>query len=509
MNQNTTDHAKTAALYIRVSTEKQEELSPESQKDKLLEYALQNGYYVPAEYIFWEIGISGRKADKRPEFQRMIGIAKDKSHPFDAILVWKFSRFARNQEESIVYKSMLKKDNVDVISVSEYICEDVFGKLIERIIEWMDEYYSIRLSGDVFRGMHKKAELGGYQASPPLGYKIAVKGEPPIIDAANAEIVKSIFRMYVEERMSIYSIAARLNELGLTTKSGKPFQKRSVAYMLNNIHYCGYIRWNVTNNTTKQRKDETEWIVTKGNFEPIISEKIYNAAKERLQNEHPPRKSKPVYQQKHWLSGMVKCSSCGRSLTIGSVTKGSPEKKYFYLQCYGYQKGLCNVSHHVSLLKIESVILDAIKTTYKVENFEYEMVNKKPESTLYQELLLSQLKKLEEKEARSKQAYLEGVDSLNEYKETKLLLQTERNRLSSMKNEMSSIEMGGVEMNGSDKQKDLNKISQEQIKDVYSVLTSETFSNDEKANALRKIIHKIVFQKNRNQIDLYFLYDDR
>ncbi len=61
---------------------------------------------------------------KRPEFQKMIALAKQPSHPIDVILVWKFSRFARNQEESIVYKSMLKKDNVDVISVSEPLIED-------------------------------------------------------------------------------------------------------------------------------------------------------------------------------------------------------------------------------------------------------------------------------------------------------------------------------------------------------------------------------------------------
>ena len=78
----------------------------------------------------------------------MIAEAKSKEHPFDVILVWKYSRFARNQEESIVYKSMLKRENVDVISVSEPISDDPFGSLIERIIEWMDEYYSIRLSGE-------------------------------------------------------------------------------------------------------------------------------------------------------------------------------------------------------------------------------------------------------------------------------------------------------------------------------------------------------------------------
>lgn len=135
------------ALYIRVSTDKQEELSPDAQKRLLLDYAKKNKILVNPEHIFMENGISGRKAQKRPEFQKMISLAKAKPAPFQVILVWKFSRFARNQEESIVYKSMLKKQcGIDVVSTSEPLIDGPFGSLIERIIEWMDEYYSINLS---------------------------------------------------------------------------------------------------------------------------------------------------------------------------------------------------------------------------------------------------------------------------------------------------------------------------------------------------------------------------
>ena len=166
--------------YVRVSTEKQDELSPDSQAKLLKEYAHKNGIIILK--VFYEIGVSGRKAEKRPEFQKMIAQAKSADHPVDAILVWKFSRFARNQEESIVYKSLLKKKhNVDVISVSEPLVDGPFGSLIERIIEWMDEYYSIRLSGEVTRGMMDKARRGGYQARPPLGYRIIDRGKPPVI----------------------------------------------------------------------------------------------------------------------------------------------------------------------------------------------------------------------------------------------------------------------------------------------------------------------------------------
>ena len=183
---------KYAFGYVRVSTGKQDELSPDSQAKLLKDYAKSNGYVVSK--IFYEVGISGRKADKRPEFQKMISLAKSSDHPADAILVWKYSRFARNQEESIVYKSLLKKKhNVDVISVSEPLVDGPFGSLIERIIEWMDEYYSVRLSGEVTRGMKEKAERGGYQARPPLGYKIVTHKEPPVIVPEEAEIVKLIF----------------------------------------------------------------------------------------------------------------------------------------------------------------------------------------------------------------------------------------------------------------------------------------------------------------------------
>ena len=154
--------------YIRVSTHDQEELSPDSQERLIREYARANN--IVLLHIFIDPGISGRKADKRPQFKEMIANAKSKEHPVDVIIVWRFSRFARNQEESIVYKSLLKRIHVDVVSLSEPLIPGPFGKLIERIIEWMDEYYSIRLSEDVKRGMTENAYRGKYQTTAPFGY---------------------------------------------------------------------------------------------------------------------------------------------------------------------------------------------------------------------------------------------------------------------------------------------------------------------------------------------------
>ena len=123
----------------------------------------------------------------------MIALAKSEDPPFSEILVWKFSRFARNQEESIVYKSMLKKQcGINVISITEPLIEGPFGSLIERIIEWMDEYYSINLSGEVIRGMTEKAMRGGYQTTPSLGYASPGHGKPFEVVEKEAETVRYI-----------------------------------------------------------------------------------------------------------------------------------------------------------------------------------------------------------------------------------------------------------------------------------------------------------------------------
>ena len=108
-----------AAAYIRVSTDDQAELSPESQLVEIQKYARREGIVLLSDHIYVDAGISGKKADRRPEFQRMIAAAKS-NPPFSILLVWKFSRFARNQEESIFYKSILRsKCGVDVVSISE------------------------------------------------------------------------------------------------------------------------------------------------------------------------------------------------------------------------------------------------------------------------------------------------------------------------------------------------------------------------------------------------------
>lgn len=488
---------KTGALYIRVSTHMQDELSPDAQKRLLLEYAKANDILVSNDNIFIETGISGRKVDKRPEFQKMISLAKTKPAPFDSILVWKFSRFARNQEESIVYKSLLRKQcNIDVISVSEPLIDGPFGSLIERIIEWMDEYYSIRLSGEVTRGMTEKALRGGYQARPPLGYKIAVKGEPPVIVPEEAKIVRIIFEKYVYEKQGYFDIARYLNSLGYKTSHGKSFEARSIDYIIQNPTYCGMIRWNRTENETNRIKDKDEWIITEGHHEPIISKELFDAAQERYKSTYRPRGARPSSTYRHWLSGLLKCPHCGRTMIAKRVVKKSNGANYAYFTCYGYSKGKCLIPSNVSSLKLEPAVLSSLKEILdtKTLSFEYKVIEQ-TEQVDEKALLEEQLQQIALKEQRIKTAYREGIDTIEEYKHNREIIERERDEIQQKIYELESASR--------DETKD-KEVMLKKIQNVYEVVSSSDYTDQQKNEMLKTIVDKYVYDKENDTLNAYY-----
>ena len=146
-------------LYARVSSEKQAEkdLSIPAQLKALRKYALQRNWEILSEYI--DDAESARSVN-RPAFQEMITAAKKKDKPFDVILVWKLSRFTRNREDSIIYKSLLRKRGISLISLNEQIDDSAAGKLLEGMIEVIDEFYSANLAQDTMRGMKENVNRG-------------------------------------------------------------------------------------------------------------------------------------------------------------------------------------------------------------------------------------------------------------------------------------------------------------------------------------------------------------
>ena len=131
------------ALYGRVSSDRQDvDNSVAAQLRALRDYADKNGYMVYREYI--DEAESGRAAD-RPEFRKMIDEASKPEAPFREILVWKFSRFTRKREHAVAFKSMLRRKGIRVVSITEQAEDTATGRLLEGIIESVDEFYSENL----------------------------------------------------------------------------------------------------------------------------------------------------------------------------------------------------------------------------------------------------------------------------------------------------------------------------------------------------------------------------
>ncbi len=165
-------------LYARVSSDKQDvDLSISAQLRALRDYATRNDHQVVREFV--DEAETGRTT-ARPAFKEMISLARHPNKPFEQILVWKYSRFARSREDSIVYKAMLKKVGVQVVSINEPFDDTPTGRLLEAIIESLDEFYSDNLGEEVTRGMRESAARGFYLSSKaPYGYRKVKDGERP------------------------------------------------------------------------------------------------------------------------------------------------------------------------------------------------------------------------------------------------------------------------------------------------------------------------------------------
>lgn len=472
---------KTACGYIRVSTDKQEELSPDAQKRLLLDYCKKNNLSILNQHIFIENGISGKKADKRPEFQKMIGMAKSKEHPFDVILVWKFSRFARNQEESIVYKSLLKKNNVEVVSVSEPLIDGPFGSLIERIIEWMDEYYSIRLAGEVIRGMSEKAMRGGYQSTLPLGYSMNKVTGIPDINPEEAEVVKLIFSKYVSG-MTGLEICRELNTLGYRTKKGKMFEYRTINYILQNPFYVGKVRWNRQKHDDHTIRDKSEWIIAPGKHEPLFSEEYFNNVQQLVLKRSRPYRAHSAAGVRFWLSGLIKCSDCGSSLMF----------KQSYFQCGGYIKGSCIHSHYATVKKMEEAVYQGFRDVISSKTMNFIIKSESKDNLEDTGLIVTaQLNKLADKEYRIKQAYRDGIDTIEEYKENKELLNEERTRLQNM-------------LKNSVKADDSSTAMLKEITTVYDIISNQDNDMRVRMNAIRSVVDHMIYDKEKDELKIFF-----
>ena len=478
------DVMKIAAAYVRVSTDKQDEYSLDAQLRLIRDYAAQRDIVVPPEFVFVEDGISGRRADKRPAFQRMIGHAK--AGDFELILVWKFSRFARNQEESILYKSMLSRSGVEVISVSETLDDSPFSSLIERIIEWMDEFYSIRLSGEVKRGMDEKLLRGEVVAGPPFGYSMENKNYVP---NELADIVRKIYADFLAGKGTT-AITRELNLMGITSTRGNKMDNRYIKYILRNPVYIGKIRWSKDGRIdyVNTPSNSEKAVLVDGHFAPIIDVDIWEAVQKKLDHQRRSRPYTRHDQTTDWmLKGLCRCSECGSTLVYQALAAPS-------MQCHKYARGQCKTSHSLSLTKANATIVDALRENIELNRFPLspDFVKPSVQGKDYDKLIAAELMKLK----RVLSAYEAGVDTLEEYAAKKKKLTAAIDELEAEKAAAEKAAALSVE------QIDIKAKALE----VLELIQREDISEAAKNAALRSILSHIVYEKAAKRLALYFIY---
>ena len=282
------------ALYARVSSERQaeRELSIPAQLKALETYALNRGWDVVAEFI--DEAESARSAN-RPAFKDMIAAAKNRVKPFDSILVWKLSRFARNREDSVIYKSLLKRREISVVSMNEHVDESPAGSLLEGIIEVIDEFYSANLSQDTIRGMKENAARGFRNGgTPPFGYRCSLESHGNarqsklIPDEREAPIVRRVFDLAAHGQ-GAREIASSLNAEGLLTRHSKHFSATTINHMLRNEAYVGTIVWNRYTKVSgaRQRKSDNEIIRVPDCHTPLVDKEVFEAVQALLTTRRP------------------------------------------------------------------------------------------------------------------------------------------------------------------------------------------------------------------------------
>lgn len=346
-----------AALYVRVSSDRQDvDLSVSAQLKALRRYANEHEYRVVKEYV--DEAETGRTSD-RSGFREMIFGARQDPKPFDVILVWKYARFARNRQDSIVHKAMLRKKGIQVISVTEPIDDTPTGRLLEGIIESLDEFYSDNLGEEVTRGMRESASRGYYLSSrAPYGYKkVRVRdGDRERtrleINEYQSRVVVSIFDM-VQEGKGLCEITKELNSKGIAGPTGKGWGKTTLHTILTNEVYEGTLIWG------RNSKRGLQPIIAENACPAIVDKEIFNTVQQRLKDRAPARIHPRRVASRYLLSGIAHCGHSGKAL-IGQEAKSG---QFSYYVCGTLNKkgsGSCRAKY-LNANEFERLIVNRIK----------------------------------------------------------------------------------------------------------------------------------------------------
>ena len=259
------------AIYCRVSTEEQaqEGFSIRAQEQKLKEYANVKDWSIFNFYI--DEGISGKNITERPAITRMI---KDiQAGHIKNVLVFKLDRLTRSVADLVYLIDVFNQNNCAFNSLMESLdTSTASGRMFIKIIGIFAEFERENISERVRIGKERKAREGYTNNTRQKSYGYdRKKGERmQTINEEQAENVRMIFDMYVNQGMALAAIARSLNIQKIPTKMGSIWNSGTIKGVITNCNYIGNVRYSL--------RDPNRNFETEGKHEAIISEELYNAA---------------------------------------------------------------------------------------------------------------------------------------------------------------------------------------------------------------------------------------
>ncbi len=345
---------KTAAIYARVSSERQkEEGTIASQTALLLDYAKTHELSVPPEWIFEDEGYSGAML-ARPGLEHLRDLAAEGQ--IEVVLIYAPDRLSRKYAYQVLLLEEFSRHGVDAIFLKAAAAETPEERLMLQFQGMIAEYERAQIAERTRRGKRHRAKSGcvNVLSGAPYGYRYIKKSEQAQacyeVVEAQAEVVRKIFAWYTQELWSIGAIARQLNEQHLHTRSGKGLWERSTVWgLLRNPAYQGSACFGKTEVCARQKitrplrqkggysrrsscskaKERGQWIEIA--VPALVSKETFALAQERLtQNKQISLRNT---REPTLLQGLLVCEQCGYALYRTSTRTTRQQIKYY--RCLG------------------------------------------------------------------------------------------------------------------------------------------------------------------------------
>ena len=345
---------KPAAIYARVSSDRQKENHTiASQTAALIEYAQTHEYSVPQEWIFQDEGYSGAILT-RPGLEALRDLAAEGQ--IAAALIYSPDRLSRKYAYQVLLSEELSRCGVELIFLKAPAGATPEDQLLVQFQGMIAEYERAQIAERCRRGKRHMAQRGGVNvlSGAPYGYRYVRKSDTSAafyeVIETEAKVVRMVFEIYTQQRLSINAIARLLNERHVATRTGKGRWERSTVWgMLRNPAYRGIACYGKTELRPRQRitrplrqrkglpsrdsagheRPRTEWIEVP--VPALVSEEMFALAQEQLEKNkrHSPRRTvEPTL-----LQGMLVCEQCGYALYRTSTH--TSKRRLNYYRCLG------------------------------------------------------------------------------------------------------------------------------------------------------------------------------